>query len=148
MARSPAVTSRVAGSRASSPARGELGEVERLGQVVVGAAVEPAHTVADLVARGHHEDGHDADLAQAAAEREPVHPGEHQVEHDEVRREGAEGAEGAQPLAAVGRHLHRVALVRQAQAHKVGDGALVLDHQHPRPLVALAYGHPAPLPRL
>src|SRR3954452_12605746 len=39
-------------------AREQLPEVERLGQVVVGAGVEPADAIADPDARGEHEYGH------------------------------------------------------------------------------------------
>ena len=66
-------------------ARRQLRERERLGQVVVRAAVEPAHPVLDRVASGQHQHRHpDAVGAQPPAGREPVEPGHHHVEHDRV----------------------------------------------------------------
>ena len=100
---SPRQTWRVAGSSRRSPTssttgrstgaaprerpqpREQLGERERLGQVVVGAAVEPGDAVLDRVARGQHQDRRpDAVVAQPAAGLEAVDARQHHVEHDRV----------------------------------------------------------------
>jgi hypothetical protein len=63
----------------------QLGEGERLRQVVVGAAVEPGDPVADRVARGQHHDRRPDSLApQHAADLEAVDPRQHDVEDDRV----------------------------------------------------------------
>ena len=63
----------------------QLGERERLRQVVVGAGVEAADAILDRVARGQHQHRRpDAVRAQPAADLDAVHAGEHQVEHDRV----------------------------------------------------------------
>ena len=65
--------------------RQQLAEVERLDQIVVGAAVEPLDARLDRVARGQHQDRHGAArLANRAADREAVAPRQHHVEDDGV----------------------------------------------------------------
>ena len=68
-------------------ARDELARIERLGQVVVGAHLE-ADDAVDVLALGRqHDDRHGlAGAAQAPADGQPVLAGQHQVEHDQVRR--------------------------------------------------------------
>ena len=46
----------VAAGADRAQAGGQLGEAERLGQVVVGARVEAVHPVRDVMARGEHDD--------------------------------------------------------------------------------------------
>ena len=113
-ARSPASRTRRALDRAAAAERAqprdELGERERLDEVVVGAAVEAGDAVLDRVARGEHEHGRpDAVVAQAAADLEAVDAGQHHVEHDRVVVGGArhpqrvlalDGDVGEQPLVA------------------------------------------------
>ena len=65
----------------------ELAQAERLGQVVVGAELEPDDLVDLVVAGGQHEDRHlGAGRPQPAQDLEAVHPGQAHVEDDEVRR--------------------------------------------------------------
>ena len=60
---------------------------ERLHEVVVGARVQARDAVLDSVARGQKQDRQRKPLGpQAPAHREPVEPGQADVEHDEVRR--------------------------------------------------------------
>ena len=67
----------------------QLGERERLRQVVVGAGVEPVDPVADRVAGRQHQHRHPhLALAQAAQGREAVEAGQHHVEQDGVVRRG------------------------------------------------------------
>ena len=65
----------------------ELARIERLRQVVVGAHLEPDDAVDFLALRGEHDDRHRfARAAEASAYREAVLAGQHQVEHDQMRR--------------------------------------------------------------
>ena len=53
--------------------REKLGKRKRLGQVVIGASVEPCHTITDSIARGQHQ--HRCPLAvgtEAAAGLKPI----------------------------------------------------------------------------
>jgi hypothetical protein len=70
--------------------REQLGEGERLRQVVVGARVEPAHAVLDGVARGEHDDRRpDARGAHPPARLDAVHVRHQDVEHHRVVGAGA-----------------------------------------------------------
>ena len=72
-----------AGERAD--AGDELGPVERLGQVVVGAEREPVDEVVDAVGGGEHQDlGLALVGRQAAADLVAVQLGQVAVEHDDV----------------------------------------------------------------
>ena len=84
-------------------ARDQLARVEGLGQVVVGAHLE-ADDAVDLLALGReHDDGHVLPgAAQPPANAEAVLAGQHEVEHDQVRR---------------------VALQPLVEVARVGDGA-------------------------
>ena len=108
--------------------RHELGERERLDEVVVGAAVEAGDAVLDRVARGEHEHGRpDAVVAQPAADLEAVDAGQHHVEHDRVVGGGARHPQRVLALDGdVGEHP----LVAQAAADQGGQLDLVLDDQH------------------
>ena len=133
-------TTRSPTSQAHGPLRGraaheraqprqQLAEVERLGQVVVGADVEAADAVADLAARGEHEDRRPAvALAQRAADLEAVAAREHHVEDDGVvlphRGLHERGV-------AVAGHVDRVALVAQPALDGPRQLRVVLDEQQP-----------------
>ena len=109
--------------------RKQLAEVEGLGQVVVGADVEAADAVADLSARGEHEDRRPAlALAQRAADLEAVAAGEHHVEDDGVvvphRRLHQRGV-------AVADDVDGVALVAQPAPDGTRQLRVVLDEQQP-----------------
>jgi hypothetical protein len=68
-------------------ARDQFARVERLGQVVVGAHLEPDDAIDILALCGEHDDRHRlAHPAQATAHRQSVLAGQHEVEHEEVRR--------------------------------------------------------------
>ena len=111
--------------------RGQLGERERLGHVVVGAAVEAAHAVLDRVARREHQHGHPVRLrAQAPAGLDAVHPRQHHVEHDGVV---LDRPDAGQRLVPVGRHVDHEALVAQAALDRRRHPLIVLDHEHPHP---------------
>src|ERR1700722_5277366 len=105
---------------------GELAQRERLGDVVVGAELEPDDLV-DLLGLGRqHDDRHRAAAPQLPADLEPIDPRQHQVEHDEVERLLVEAL---QRLAAVGRLHHVVALLPQWVGEQGLDRLLIVDEQ-------------------
>ena len=75
---------------------------------------------------------------------EAVHPGEHQVEHDQV---GFLGARQLQRLRAVGRDQDPEPLAREPGADGFGDRGLVVHHQDGllghRPIVAVGPSRPS-----
>src|SRR4029450_7352977 len=102
----------------------QLAEGERLGAVVVGAHLGPAHPVDLGVAGGEHEDRHLADGPDPAAHVPAVEGREHQVEHDQV---GPLGLEVAHGLAAVGGRPPLAPLARQRLADRLEQRPLVAD---------------------
>ena len=112
----------------------QLGEGERLGQVVVGAAVEAGDPVGDRVARGQQQDRRpDPGLAQPPADLEPVDPGQHDVEHDRV----VVGRLGhPERVLALDRDVGGDSLAAHPAPDQAGHLHLVLDDQH-------AHGGPA-----
>jgi hypothetical protein len=110
-------------------ARQQLGERERLGQVVVGAGVEPRDPVGHRVARREHENGApSAGLAQPAADLEAVDVGQHQVENDRVV--GVLGPQPERVLPPPG-HVDRVPLLLEGALEQAGHLDLVLHDEHP-----------------
>ena len=80
----------------------ELLDAERLGDVVVASEREPAHLVLDGVARREEQDRHlHAIGGEPFGDREPVHVGEHHVEHDQRRSELSTSFSPARPVPAV-----------------------------------------------
>src|SRR5215813_6666945 len=68
-----------------SHSRFELGERERLRQIVFGAEIEPVHAIFDRVARGENENHRrGVSRAQAAQHLEAIEIGQPDVEHDEI----------------------------------------------------------------
>ena len=107
-------------------AAAELAQRERLGDVVVGAELEPEHLVDLLGLGGEHDDRHRRARAHAPAHLEPVEAGHHHVEHDEVERRLAEARER---LAAVGGLHDLVAVLAQRVGEQRLDRLLVVDEQ-------------------
>ena len=93
-----AVPTDVGGRRSSArTSRRQLGEVERLGEVVVGTRIEPAHGVDDLVHGGEHQHGRHVALdAHLPAHVGAVTVRQPQVEHDRVVRDGTDGVPGVE----------------------------------------------------
>jgi hypothetical protein len=109
-------------------AREQLLALERLDQVVVGADVESFHARVQRVARGQHEDRRVVLVAaQLARDLDAVHPGETQVQNDQV---GEEGLGVIQGLRAVVGELHVVALHAQRALEDLGDLLIVLDDEY------------------
>ena len=79
----------------------QLGERERLHQVVVGAGVEAVDPVGDRVARGQHQHrGAIAGGSHPPADLEPVDPGHRDVEHGRVDGDSATRASADSPSTA------------------------------------------------
>ena len=76
-------------------ARQQLGERERLDEVVVGAAVETCDAVLQRVARGEHQDRRlHALAAQRRQDLQAIAPGQTQIQEDEIERLGRHPEEG------------------------------------------------------
>jgi hypothetical protein len=103
--------------------------VERLGQVVVGAALHGLHGGAHAAVGGHDDHrGVGRGLAQLGQRLEAVDPGHADVEERQVERLGR-GA--GQRGGAVLDHGHRVPGLAQEPLEQPADGGLVVGHQDP-----------------
>jgi hypothetical protein len=118
-------------------ARQELSQAERLGDVILGAELEPHHLVHLGATGAEHDDRHGGLLgAQVPHHLETVHPGQHHVQNHEVY---AASGGALQPLVAVDRHLHLVAFGFEIHTQTEGNALIVLDDQDP--LFAACLGH-------
>ena len=106
--------------------RGELARRERLRDVVVGAELEADDPVGLLVAGGQHDHRHGRALAHLAADVEPVHPGQADVEHDDADRVARQLDER---VLAARDPDDRVAVALEVGAHEPGDRVVVLDEE-------------------
>ena len=110
-------------------AREQLGEPERLDQVVVGAGVQADDDVELLVAGGEDEDGHvGVGGAQAAAHLDAVDVGEPEVEDDEPDV----GPDLRQRRAAAGQAHHAMSLRLEHAREARRNCLVVLDEEHAR----------------
>jgi hypothetical protein len=106
----------------------QLVEAEGLGQVVVGAGVEPAHHVLGGVTRGEHEDRRGPALAaQLGGHLEAVLLGEHDIEQDDVVVVHVGQHRG---LVAVRRDVHHVPFLLEPLLDESGDLPVVLHHEN------------------
>ncbi len=88
------------GSAQNGPdASEQLAWIERLADVVIGTHLEPDDAVDVLTLGRDDDDGDVAVRLQSAGDREPMLPGQHQIENDEVHVVGFEV--GVHRLAAV-----------------------------------------------
>ena len=71
-------------------AQQQLARLEGLGEIVVGADLEPADAVRHLRARGQHEDRHRRGLPQRLGEFEPALARHHHVDDQEVEGDAGE----------------------------------------------------------
>ena len=105
----------------------QLAGVEGLGEVVVRPQLQ-AHDLVHVVgAGGEHDDGHRAVLAQPAADLPAVHPGHHQIQHDQVR---LEPARRFQALLPVPRGVHAEALAVEVEPGELDDALFVVYDQN------------------
>ncbi len=112
----------------------ELGEIERLDQIVVGAEVEHAHAVRDLGARGQHDHrSFRAVRPQLLQEAAAVTVGgQHYVEEYQVVRRACDAIlRGGQ----IGGVIDRVAVERQPVHHGAGQLGVIFDEQEAHPLL-------------
>ena len=110
----------------------QLVELERLGQVVVGAGIEPGDTIGRLGARREHQDRQAVALGtQHPAHREPVDVGHHHVED---RRVGMLLLDHGQRRGAVGR-LHDLVALQAEGAGQRSRIARSSSARRMRPLV-------------
>ena len=114
----------------------QLGEGERLGQIVVAAGTQPLHAVVDLAQRGEKQHRRRvAGLAQVLNQAQSVQVRQHAVDDQQVERPDRShqqafppvlGDLGAVPALAqtLGQILRRIAIVLDDQnAHGVGPGS-------------------------
>ena len=108
----------------------QLGRVERLDEVVVGAGLETADLLLHLALGGEHDDRDVGGLALLGPDLRrdlvPVELGQRDVEEDEVRRLGAPQAES---LGAVGRDDDLVPLLLERVLQESLDVLVVVDDE-------------------
>lgn len=101
---------------------------KRLGQVIVGAGIEPCHLVHHGIARGDHNHRHILVLADTPQDLHAVELRQQHIEQNQIVVALQRQVHGG---AAIGGVLHLVALVLQFERHKAGDFLLVLYNQDP-----------------
>ena len=101
---------------------------KRLGQVIVGAGIEPGHLVHHGIARGDHNHRHILVLADTPQDLHAVELRQQHIEQDQIVVALQRQVHGG---AAIGGVFHLVALVLQLERHKAGDFLLVLYDQDP-----------------
>ena len=100
-------------------ARGQLVEVERLDDVVVGAGVQPLDAVVDRVPCGEDEHRHlAAGAPQPLQDLQPVQPRQAEIEQHQV--EGLRGQRGLRRDAVLD-PVDGQALLAQPEAHRLAD---------------------------
>src|SRR5262249_38051294 len=110
-------------------ARQELARVERLGQVVVGADLEPDDLVHVLALGGEHQDGDHGGVrprTQAPADLQPVDAGEHEVEEHDL---GDGLPRQRQAALAIGRHGHLDVVLAEVLGEERREPTVVLDEE-------------------
>ena len=115
----------------------QLSEAERLGDVAGGAQLEAQHHIQFGVDRADHDDGHGGHLPHAPAHLDAPHPGQEDVEQDDVRGAFTEQAER---LVSVRRHRDVEALPPEARGQGLPVGVLVLHHEDLDALVVGDHG--------
>ncbi len=107
----------------------QLAHAKRLGQIVIGAALEPRHLVGLASARGQHQDGGvgiRSLRADTLAEREPIQPRQHHIENEQIEARGAGQTQGGRSVASL---LHLIAGEAEMQAQQLSKRRLVFDDQ-------------------
>ena len=102
----------------------QLGQAERLDQVVVRPRVEGEHPFRLLAPGGHHDDRHLGPLPQLAADVHTIAIGQAQVQQDHV------GIGPVQRVTAGRDVIDRVPAAGQPPDELGGDPLVVLHHQH------------------
>ena len=115
-------------------ARDDLLHAERLGDVVVGAHLQPDDAVELVGAGRQHEDVEErVRRAEPPAHLDAVQAGQHHVQHHEVRRRplGLGGLDGGQGVGPGRRRVDGVAGVAEAAREEGAEVVVVLDDQEP-----------------
>ena len=107
--------------------RQQLVDVERLDDVVVGAAVECRQLVGLAAPHGEHDDGHGGERSEATHRLQPVGSRQGQVEEHEIRWPLL--GEHDRLLGGAGLD-HRVAVRAEARRQRDAERRVVLDHHH------------------
>jgi hypothetical protein len=111
----------------------QLGQAERLGDVVIGAGIECGDLLAFVVARRQHQHRNLRPLPQRAQHLEPLLVGQAQVEQHEL---AAVARQLRQAGAAVGGERDTIPLRAQADVEEAPHLRLVVDDQHERAVAA------------
>src|SRR5690606_31106787 len=106
----------------------EFAHREGLGQVVVGADLQPDDTVHLVVARGEHQDRHGTGASDVSADIEAVDGGEHDVEDDQVGRVGGRLGDGG---LAVGDGAYLVTRLLEVVRDRRANTRFILDDEDP-----------------
>ena len=109
-------------------ARKQLVEIDRFGDVVVGAELQPGDSIRLLPARRQNNDRDFPPSPEPRAQVHAIDVGERQVEQHEVRFEPANA--GQRRVAGADR-LHLVALERQVVPDDRPENRVILDDQNP-----------------
>ena len=123
----PCVSSALGAAQDRPQPRQQLARLERLGQIVVGAEFEPDDAVHGVAARGQHQDRRRRPRADAAADLEPVHVGQHQVEDDGIERLARLTARCRPRRVPAMRHAK--ARLAEIVLHHLGEARVVFDQQ-------------------
>ena len=103
----------------------ELTWIEGLGQVIVGAHLEPDDAIDVLAFGREHDDRHGlAGSTQAAADRKAILAGQHEVEHDQVR---GIALQLLVEVSRVGERRDLESLFRQIAREKIAQPHVVVD---------------------
>jgi len=119
---------RLASSEHRAEPSQELAGAEGLGDVVVGANLQPHHAVRLVSPRGEHEDRNAALAADATDDFQAVDAGHHDVEEHGIECPDAQQLE---PLQAIRGADHRDAVLLQERLQEFLEPAVVIDEQHP-----------------
>src|SRR6185437_8005274 len=111
----------------------QLGQAERLDQVIVRAGVQGQDTFRFLAAGGHHDDGHPRPLAQPPADVHPVAVRQAEIQQHHVRVGGTQRLPGGHHV------INAVPAPAQAAYQLGGQARVILHHQDAR---APASGRP------
>ena len=113
-------------------AGGQCGVVDRFGQVLVAAGLEPRDHVLRVRHRGHHNDRRERERGigtQAPTHLEAVELGHHDVEQDQIR---SMLPGGCQPFLAIGRGEDLVAFRDQSSLQDLDVRRVVVDDEDAR----------------
>ena len=105
----------------------QFARVAGLGEVVVGAELQPDDAVGVLAHGREHDDRRAFADREAATDGQAVLARQHDVEHDQVDRAAVQGL---LHLAGVAGGFDLVAVLAQEVGHDVADARIVVDHQN------------------